>query len=139
MTEASLGRRLAGALLALGASGTMTVAASAPAQAATCYGGAVQVTNWTRSTTYDWQTPIYKTSSRCADINIRSNLPANSWRVHWIDKGTYGPWRYLDTTSTKWAVVATDVKDYTRFRIEVTGEVIQANPPATLGSMYVAY
>jgi hypothetical protein len=122
---------VAGLVLGLTGAGISVpgVASAEPADAtssafATCYGGAVSfpaqslavnaVRRLPSSTSY------YTASSRCNDINIKFNADHGyvSVRVCWVSHGTCQQYKTIDA-DTNWDVLATNVLDGTRFRVEI--------------------
>ncbi|MYX00230.1 MULTISPECIES: hypothetical protein [unclassified Streptomyces] len=99
--------------------GGAVVAGGGTANAATCYGGA---TYFSGETNYYPSSGTYVTTSRCNDINIKvANLivtPSRKVKVCFYKSN--GALNYCQsnytTTYGSWTVVATDVKDGTRFR-----------------------
>ncbi|GGM51522.1 hypothetical protein GCM10011608_40570 [Micromonospora sonchi] len=93
--------------------------------AATCYGGAVSFPTQTLGVAGTRRLPsassYYTTSSRCQDINIKfANPEAGNVqvRVCWVSHGTCNSWKTV-LMDTAWKVIATDVLDGTRFRVEI--------------------
>ncbi|MEV4628204.1 hypothetical protein AB0J90_18185 [Micromonospora sp. NPDC049523] len=112
-------------VLALALGIPLAVAPTTPALAAGCYDGSV----WAGGTASDAntfdpsRTGYYTTTSRCNDINF---LPVSTsgdsayWdvfiRVCWVNLGTCNSWKSPD--AGEWTVIASNVKDGTRFRVE---------------------
>ncbi|MGW0501672.1 hypothetical protein [Micromonospora sp. NPDC003241] len=95
------------------------------AAAASCYGGAVSFPSQTlgpASTRYlPSSSGYYTTSSRCQDINIKFANPESGnvqVRVCWVSHGTCNSYKTLLMDSA-WKVIATDVLDGTRFRVQI--------------------
>jgi hypothetical protein len=129
----SVRKRLAVSAVALGASllggaflHPVTASAAAPA-ATSCYGGAQ---NWTLSKAGDFVGP-FTTSGRCRDINIRTT-----------DKWVLACVVFIDHTDecnhdgvsqvippNQWKVIATDVRDGTRFKLHLN--VLNDDAPIT--------
>ncbi len=111
-------RLLAGSIATLVAATLLVGATGTAANAATsCYGGAITVNV---SAAYQ-KTGPYTTTSRCNDINLKITKVTN-WRVAtvcWYNYGTCsnnGYW--FEPGQTGWVVIASDVKDGTKFTIQ---------------------
>lgn len=141
-------KKLAGSFAAVCIAATSIIGASAANAApttvtASCYSGQVKVGSWTRadsSYASPWRSPVYTTSTRCGDINARTNMPIGSYRIRWVDAGYTSARKYPTTRNLyTWQAFATDVNNYARFQIVLEGENIQASNPNNRGSMYVAF
>lgn len=93
--------------------------------AATCYGGAVSFPTRTMGAASDRYLPsassYYTTTSRCTDINIKFANPEQGnvqVRVCWLSTGACNSWKTV-LMDTAWKVVATDVLNGTRFRVQI--------------------
>ncbi|MFI5493393.1 hypothetical protein [Actinoplanes sp. NPDC051859] len=107
----------------------MAVAPSSQAQAATCYGGAA---SWNSSASHDnvmlpnaISAPArWTTTSRCGDINFFVDEGTGTFnanvRVCFDRTGCQSSWKQFRAgDAEKWRVIATDVLDGTKFRIEI--------------------
>ncbi|MDQ0715697.1 hypothetical protein QFZ55_005149 [Streptomyces luteogriseus] len=113
---------MTGALAGAGLVGSTTVAAGAVTQgevtAQSCY------QDWTydkpAGTRFMPEKYLYITTSNCADINIKTGTN-RTVRVCFYASGgglNYCQSSYKTTTAGEWKVIASDVKDGTKFRFE---------------------
>src|SRR5690606_17762360 len=102
--------------------GTGPAYSGSTASAATSYGGAIDYSNPKSVGTLPQAGHYYATTSRCGDINLRSNT--NRYVEVSFDKYvpskasftlTYCQNDYTLPTAGKWTVIATNVKDNTPF------------------------
>ncbi len=102
----------AGALLAT--VGPVVVAPSAASAAASCYGGAK---SWSSQ---DFQEPVgrWTTTGRCSDINVKTEWEGVEACVVFVEH-TQRCNRWTYTPPGRWTVVASDVRDGTRFQLRV--------------------
>jgi hypothetical protein len=107
-----------------------TAAQASPAAAlAACYDGYVYLTAYADSgiLTYPSSTGYYTTTSRCGDINFynqswqaTSEMDA-SLRVCFVSTGSCDSWKGYDARNPyTWILIATNVKDGTRFRVQMS-------------------
>ncbi|SCF00696.1 hypothetical protein GA0070558_11959 [Micromonospora haikouensis] len=101
-------------------------AAAAPAQPlvagnlagtyATCYGGAVR--SYFQTGSWGGEAGTYRTTSRCADVNVRNDSSFGTQAcVVFVDKtNNCNYWTYLPAKSG-WTTVATNVRDGVNFRV----------------------
>jgi hypothetical protein len=115
-----IGKRLATSAVAVGmflVGAAILNPTAASAAAASCYGGAK---NWTLSDAGSTFGP-YTTSGRCSDINIRTNGKWVAACVIFIDHTNEcnrdGVSQIIPPN--QWKVVASDVRDGTRFKLKV--------------------
>jgi len=89
---------------------------AAPADAATCYGGATSV----EKEVYKVRMPTsgtYKTGSACSDINLKLTYQGHVGlyvRVCFASAGCQSSYKYVGRHAG-WKVIATDVKDGTKY------------------------
>lgn len=99
---------------------TGLIGLASPASAATCYGGAHSYTKAEGPITYPANQGSYLyTTGDCADINIKTNSASEVLAGFYPTSGDpYCAERgYVDTKAGTWAVLATDVKDGTKFKL----------------------
>ncbi|WP_338900048.1 hypothetical protein WBG99_34010 [Streptomyces sp. TG1A-60] len=110
------------------AAGALTVGTASTASAATCYGGAVGKTFNMGQDEAEHRFGPYTTSSRCNDINLKITSWGNAnplfVRVcfHPSSGGTTcNAWKEFTKKGdlNKWRVIATDVKDGTRYSVSM--------------------
>jgi hypothetical protein len=107
--------RTAALALAAGLGAAALIAPTSEASAAvSCYGGAKP---WS-SKDYKEHVGTFTTSSRCNDINVYTGWEAVSACVVFIDR-TRECNRITELKEDGWTVVATDVRDGTRFQLHV--------------------
>jgi hypothetical protein len=107
---------LASASATLLAATGLTLGVNASADAATCYGGAVKFFKREKET-FAPQDSWFQTSSRCNDINL--SLGPGSQKERRVKVCFYKKpcqERYTHVVAGTWTVIATDVKDGTKFR-----------------------
>ncbi|MFC5943721.1 hypothetical protein ABUL04_28750 [Micromonospora harpali] len=112
--------------LALAAPALAAPAVAAPAQPlvagnlagtyATCYGGAVR--SYFQTGSWGGEAGTYRTTSRCADVNVRNDSSFGTQAcVVFVDKtNNCNYWTYLPAKSG-WTTVATNVRDGVNFRV----------------------
>jgi hypothetical protein len=121
---------LMGLLLALPLAAVPAAGAqAAPAVPGACYDGYVYLTVYADSgtLTFPSSTGYYTTTSRCVDINFYNQswqatyeMDANI-RVCFVSTGSCNSWKRYDAkTSVTWMLIATNVKDGTRFRVQMS-------------------
>lgn len=104
---------------------TTTAVAASPAQAVTCYGGAITVDKYLADGT--GVVGPYTTSARCRDINMRmtTNNQAVTACVDLVAvAGSCNGWKTIDGTT--WRTIATDVRDGSRFYVRLSHVYQQA-------------
>ncbi|OJF10064.1 hypothetical protein EDD30_4264 [Couchioplanes caeruleus] len=122
-------RALAGAVAGTMLGAAVAVMPGTAAHAASCYGGAV---GWNSSASHDnvmlpnaiTGPNRWTTTSRCGDINFWVDGGTGTFnadvRVCFDRTGCQGSWKQFGTgDAEKWKVIATDVRDGTKFRIEI--------------------
>ncbi|MFE9185448.1 hypothetical protein ACFYMB_19225 [Micromonospora haikouensis] len=83
---------------------------------ATCYGGAVR--SYFQTGSWGGEAGTYRTTSRCADVNVRNDSSFGTQAcVVFVDKtNNCNYWTYLPAKSG-WTTVATNVRDGVNFRV----------------------
>ncbi|MCX4468986.1 hypothetical protein C5N14_10665 [Micromonospora sp. MW-13] len=83
---------------------------------ATCYGGAVR--SYFQTGSWGGEAGTYRTTSRCADVNVRNASSFGTQAcVVFVDKtNSCNYWTYLPAQSG-WITVATNVRDGVNFRV----------------------
>jgi hypothetical protein len=110
MTSRYAAAALAAALSTL----SLTVGLPSAAAAPSCYGGAKA---W-KSVNYRENVGTYTTTSRCHDINVKTDWEGVQACVVFVDH-TDECNRLTWTPPGKWTVVASDVRDGTRFELRI--------------------
>lgn len=115
-------KRLGAMAMVAAIAGTGLVYSGSTASAATCYGGAIDYSKPKSVGTLPHAGHYYATTSRCGDINLRSNTNRYvkvCFYKYVPSKGSftlnYCQSDYTLTTAGKWTVIATNVKDNTVF------------------------
>ncbi|WP_415949702.1 hypothetical protein [Streptomyces sp. KLOTTS4A1] len=110
------------------AAGALTVGTATTAQAATCYGGASYKSFALGSDEAEHRFGPYYTSSRCNDINLKITSWGNASPLYVrvcfypTSGGSYcNSWKkfYKSSSLNNWRVIATDVRDGTKFRVSM--------------------
>ncbi|MFF3853153.1 hypothetical protein [Micromonospora sp. NPDC002575] len=107
---------LAVAAPAVAAPAQSLVAGNLAGTYATCYGGAVR--SYFQTGSWGGEAGTYRTTSRCADVNVRNDSSFGTQAcVVFVDKtNNCNYWTYLPAKSG-WTTVATNVRDGVNFRV----------------------
>ncbi|WP_328499679.1 hypothetical protein OG828_48825 [Streptomyces sp. NBC_00457] len=108
------------------------VAATSAGAATTCLGGAVTFTKPDGEYYQPSSPTVYKTTSRCADINLRLNT-GKSVKVCFYKSDytlNYCQSNYTQVPWDNWTVVASDVNDGTLFRFRYLSDLSSTNAKA---------